>query len=915
MLCLGVFGNANAATNWPTALADFQNTACVQDPLFAPPFRLKWATRTEGQMKNVPIVGGGRVFAQTVNGLVTAMDQQTGRILWRRFHPAALANSDDQNRTSPMYAEGRLYYSYYSDSAYTGSLFCVNAATGEEIWKDHEGIRISSRLSPLYDSGRVFIPVLLRHSTSNRYVAYKALDSATGVELWRRDFTELLSSSSATAPGQPISTGCIGHGALYVTLGYDYFSQKGGYLLALDPATGAGIWTNSMYFGLTGSPQVSYREGRLYVGGSDGPFRCVDAGSGNLVWESPGSSYFAGALSTSGIAMRVYMQAAKMFRLDNGQPLLGSDGKQIAFGRSASTGCSPVYTINDTYGVQHSGGEVRRVTVGRMDRTEVVWEFQLAGRACPGSAIVDGNIFTPSGGDGLMYCFEHDDGQMARPVYTNHAGASPAMPAIGPDDWPQYRFDAARSGNAADRTIGTNLARTVQVELDAPCFGSPAVMDGKVYVVDSDGSAYGIDPAKQAVLWKRPTGGVNNRCSPVAAGGRLYFGSADGNFHILNAADGSVIRTLRLPGVALASPALTPEGWLFAQSFDGTLLKMDLDANVIWTLKLQPVSWWLASQTNMVQSPHDLAVAGSNVLAVAGNSLFKVRDEGTNGVVVWRHNGTWASGASILGDSCFIGNAPAEQENQVLQCMLDDSITNRSSGPNGDYRSSYVRSIWDVGRVDAPPSISSSRTCFGSMRGGVWCHNMESGTGGTYSVSNTNVMWSTMDTSQFGFDKGVGCFIGGTTLTAEHCLFGGLDGRLYVVSLNAKGKGLDKITPRPAVFETPDRSMIVSAPAISGGTVYFTTTSGRLYGLSGDGVGRPPPCAIRSVDNSAGAGMRLVFNSETGLVYSGLCSDSLLSGGWEFLAPSNVPGTGGQLEITDTDSRPARFYRLSVRMQ
>lgn len=816
--------------DWPASFGNFQSTSSVEDPKFKPPFRLKWATRLEGQMKSTPVVGDGRVFAQTVNGLLMAMDQETGRILWRNYHPGVLPANNAQNRAGPLYADGRLYYAFYP-----GGFRCVDAATGEELWKDPEGTRIAAmRCSGLYYDGLVFYPYWVRsQDNKTRFVLFKALDAATGREVWRKEFPELSAPNSALTPSPPVSTGCIGDGVLYVTLGnsMNRDQPQKGWLLALDPRTGKEVWKNDKYFGHGHWPHVAFRDGRLYVGGAADPFRCLDAKTGGLVWESEGKSYWAGAVGGKGVAMRTYGSVARMYDLATGKPLYGKDGKQVSFGRAASTGCSPLILVNDEWGIHHSGGESRRLSVGRVDRAETAWEFQLAGRACPGSAVSNGCIFTPSNGDGLLYCFEPDDGGPAAvPTYTAHAGAPSPMPKVGASDWPQFKFDGARSGNAPAQALKTPLELKCQVKLDAPCFASPAVMDGKVFVVDAAGTAYGIDPAGRKILWKRPTGGVNNRSSPVAVGGKIYFGSADRNFYMLDALDGSVVRKLPMPHIVLSSPALTDEGRIYVESFDGTLFALDLDANVLWALKLKPSTWWLQTQ-EMCFAPHDVAARGNDVLAVAGNSLFKVRDEGMSGKVVWTHHGTWASGASFLGETFFAGNAPAEQENQALRCLLDDALTKRSSGPNGDGRNEYTKAVWGIGRVNTPPSANATRACFGSVRDGFWCVDLMGAPKDKWAPPPT--LWSTSRKERESYAMaGANGFVGGAALTQGHCVFGGLDGKLYAISLDARGVGLDKIQPAPFVFEPPEASPILSTPAISNGTVYFTTTNGTLYGLA-----------------------------------------------------------------------------------
>lgn len=822
-----------AAADWPTIFGNFQNTGSVEDPKFAPPFRLKWATRLEGQMKSSPVVGDGRIFAQTVNGMILAMDSRTGRVLWRNFYPGVLPNKGAQNRNSPLYIDGRLYYSYFP-----GGLYCVAAATGKELWRHDEGVRSSkSRFSPLWHDGLIFFPYWVkgeRQGKHFRYVVFNALDAVTGKEAWRKEFTEFSSPDSVLAPFPPVSSGCIGDGTLFVSLGaVDARRQTSGVLMAIEPATGRELWRNEQNYARGSLAYVAYHDRQLFVGGTGSPFRCLDAQNGSTVWEvsaGPKGS-FGAAISSRGVALRSY--GPKAFLLDRftGKPLLGPDGKAVQFGYAGSTGCSPLTIVNERYGIQQSGGESRRLAVARIDTGETLWHFQLTSRACPGSVISEGRIYTPSNGDGLLYCFEHDDGALPPAVnWPSASGPAPVVPPIGPHDWPQFKFNGARTGHVPGQSISTPLEVTVRVQLDAPALASPAVMAGRVFVLDEDGTAYAIDPTTQSILWKRQTGGVNNRSSPVAIGDRVYFGSTNGNFYVLNANDGSLFRQVAMPQAVLCSPALSESGRLYVHSLDGTLIAMDLDAQVRWSFKLRPSQrWWLADQ-EICQAPHDVAVKGHEVLAVAGNVLFKLRDDGYRGTLLWEHpSGGWASGASLLGDDLWIGNAPQEMENQVLQSTLDNAITARQSGPNGDRKGAAVQAVWGVGRVNTPPSVSVTRACFGSLRDGFWCVDLTGTPRDKW--ASAPLRWSTASKVRNTVTGATG-FVGAAAITAEHCVFGGLDGSLYAIRLDATGSELSRIQPPPDVIPSPDKSMILSTPAISNGVVYVTTSAGLLLGLS-----------------------------------------------------------------------------------
>ncbi len=59
---------------------------------------MRWARRLEGTIKHLPVCGGGRLYTHTAEGQVIAVEQDTGRLLWRRYWPDVYLSF-----TSPLY--------------------------------------------------------------------------------------------------------------------------------------------------------------------------------------------------------------------------------------------------------------------------------------------------------------------------------------------------------------------------------------------------------------------------------------------------------------------------------------------------------------------------------------------------------------------------------------------------------------------------------------------------------------------------------------------------------------------------------------------------------------------------------------------------------------------------------------------
>ncbi|MBA4388115.1 MAG: hypothetical protein C0404_09050 [Verrucomicrobia bacterium] len=72
---------------------------------------------------------------------------------------------------------------------------------------------------------------------------------------------------------------------------------------------------------------------------------------------------------------------------------------------------------------------------------------------------------------------------------------------------------------------------------------------------------------------------------------------------------------------------------------------------------------------------------------------------------------------------------------------------------------------------------------------------------------------------------------------------------------------------------------------------------------------------ISGVETTGGEGLTLTFDSVLGRLYTGLVSDNLASGNWTTIQPGNVIGTGGSMQVSDTNAVSPRFLRVKVRLQ
>jgi outer membrane protein assembly factor BamB len=317
---------AAAKYDWYTNYGDFGSTnANVQD--LAPPLRMRWARRLEGTVKHLPVCGGGRMYTHTAEGQIIAVEQDTGRLLWRRYWPDVYLSF-----TSPLYYNGKLLV---PQAGMKRSLMrCLDAATGELLWEaPFTGSPSWSRQFPpvvhgnlaIYASGSgeyapqgtekpyTFKGAPEKTSDGREVMSWIycndnpfypkdnkpllwAWDLDTGKVKWQKDFSD-------QGRGGNDCGICLLDGKLFYSTFFGYSAshrarrglppENNGLTACLNPQTGDVIWKTNKYF-VTAKCTLTGKDGRIYIGGFN-PAReetkdrfvwCLDAKDGSLVWQS-----------------------------------------------------------------------------------------------------------------------------------------------------------------------------------------------------------------------------------------------------------------------------------------------------------------------------------------------------------------------------------------------------------------------------------------------------------------------------------------------------------------------------------------------------------------------------------------------------------------------------------------------------
>ncbi|MBA4387989.1 MAG: hypothetical protein C0404_08405 [Verrucomicrobia bacterium] len=333
-------------------------------------------------------------------------------------------------------------------------------------------------------------------------------------------------------------------------------------------------------------------------------------------------------------------------------------------------------------------------------------------------------------------------------------------------------------------------------------------------------------------------------------------------------------------------------------------------------------------------------------IAVCGLAAQWKLDE-TGGVVVSDatgngHSGTlsngvaWTSGGKFDGAAQFAAANDAIMLSQVLPLAADWTISAwftaplpataswhtlmRGSGSSGDHLV-ILDSNLNLGMYDnlTAGQFRSSGYNMGGLSTG-WHHLAAVGSGATTKFYVDGALVGTSDRKGGTDVYCVGNYQGGGQRFADRLD----DVRVYVGALTAQeivalANGTAAVNPDINANGIPDNWEIQnfgSTNAVNGRPQDDWDGDGMCnlaeY-VSGTSPTNPVSRLQCSVFGVQGGGCGLSFGTVTGRLYSVKCIDDLLATNWVVLT-NNVPGTGGQVQISDPSRPGRRFYRVGVKM-
>ena len=319
-------------TDWYTYMANDCHTGYSESP--APVDNtILWSAPVTGNYHEFPtpvVVNGIVYYPQDSTGdSLYALNAATGEVLWRY----RTGYTDD----AVTVKDGLLYTS-------SDSLWCLDALTGERIWAN--GNASSAASTPAVYEGCVYS---CNESYYTNTTTVYSLGAQTGSVNWTTEINGYGASCLTawndmlfvptwhgplyafdTATGSQIwqntdsptgywdSSPVIVDEMLYI-LGEDSKAR------ALNPLTGIAVWQTDITPGTYLSATPAYHDGRLYFGDQVDEFHCLNGATGDFVWSVPGVEHgspgVANGMVFYGESSNYYDETARVFALscENGQ--------------------------------------------------------------------------------------------------------------------------------------------------------------------------------------------------------------------------------------------------------------------------------------------------------------------------------------------------------------------------------------------------------------------------------------------------------------------------------------------------------------------------------------------------------------------------------------------------------------------
>ena len=268
-------------------------------------FKSNWYFKSENPRleevipKSTPVIGKGKVFFGSDQGIFFALNKDNGAMVWQyqiyQYGPKASIFS------SPVLSEDKVFFGTTS-----GDVYALDLETGKKIWSYGEADGVYGNILSVLEDGYIIVP--LQFGLWNKQGGLVALRMKDGKSLWRITFADCSRGTPVLCPKEHLivvgtETGTVyafnlrtkkeawsfrSKGGVNGEIVYDeenkniLFTSFDGKVYAVDIATGQEEWRfeRDRYFY---SGPVIYKE-HVFVGNYDKYLYCLEKATGKKVW-------------------------------------------------------------------------------------------------------------------------------------------------------------------------------------------------------------------------------------------------------------------------------------------------------------------------------------------------------------------------------------------------------------------------------------------------------------------------------------------------------------------------------------------------------------------------------------------------------------------------------------------------------
>jgi hypothetical protein len=415
--------------------------------------------------------------------------------------------------------------------------------------------------------------------------------------------------------------------------------------------------------------------------------------------------------------------------------------------------------------------------------------------------------------------------------------------ALAASPWPKFRKDLGNTGRIDAMVATVGNARWVfpphdQPALDAELTSPVITSDGKVLIVarrhdfPTQSRAYLIDSSTGAeslgfdVTLATPVG-VSAGAAPLISATRIAIIFSDGTLRQFDL-QGTFIGSLPTSGTVVGSPTIDSEGTMFTATTSGVLSSLCANGGNRYLLAIG------GSESSVALREGDTTTVNDDVAIIASNDA-KVRAFSLKGEALWTFTASAAVRATVVYDVATDLVYGADTNGQVFVLRATDPTTNQPDGRR-------CRNLsFNVGApVIASPALANGVLYVVSTDGVL--RALDVGAVCDVDATQSDIVERWRYDAEAPVSSSPAVAVGGGAVV----VFGTDDGTVHAVV------DRESVGERQWTFCTQERAPIGrSSVAIdAAGSVYVTTSAGRLYAIGDTTDATATPCSTATVTST-----------------------------------------------------------------